>query len=239
MALPFHQHLFPPAKKIIREYAMLRDGDRVAVGVSGGKDSLTTLYTLVQLRKMLPLKFELIAVTIDMGWPSSDWSGLRDFCDSLEIPFELIPTQIGPILFDIRREPNPCSLCSKMRHGALNAAAKGLSCNVVALGHHRDDAIETVFMNMFFNGRINCFDPVTTLERSQIRLIRPMLYVSEKITAEVAHKLNLPVGHNPCPANGNSKRQQIKEMLAEQTKQDKVVPKRLLTAVKTLWHPST
>lgn len=237
MGLPFHQHLFPPTKKLIREFDMLKDGDHVAVGVSGGKDSLATLYTLSQLRSMLPIKFSLTAITIDMGWADSDWSGLENLCQELDVPFELVRTEIGPVLFDVRKESNPCSLCSKMRHGVLNDTAKQLACNVVALGHHMDDAIETVFLNMFFAGRISCFQPVTFLDRSNLRLIRPMLYVSEKTTTQVAKKLSLPVGHNPCPANGNSKRQYIKEMLAEQTKQDKIIPKRLLAAVKSLWSP--
>lgn len=236
MGLPFHQHLFPPVKKLIWEYDMLRDGDRVAVGVSGGKDSLATLYTLAQLRRMIPVDFTLTAITIDMGWPDSDWTGIADLCNELEIPFKVVPTQIASVLFERRQETNPCSLCSKMRHGVLNETAKELGCNVVALGHHSDDAIETVFLNMFFNGRIACFQPVTMLDRVGLRMIRPMLYVSEKTTTRVARKMELPVAHNPCPANGNSKRQYIKELLADQTQQDKLIPKRLLAAVKSLWN---
>ncbi len=215
---------------------MLRDGDRVAVGVSGGKDSLATLYTLAQLRRMIPVDFTLTAITIDMGWPDSDWTGIADLCNELEIPFKVVPTQIASVLFERRQETNPCSLCSKMRHGVLNETAKELGCNVVALGHHSDDAIETVFLNMFFNGRIACFQPVTMLDRVGLRMIRPMLYVSEKTTTRVARKMELPVAHNPCPANGNSKRQYIKELLADQTQQDKLIPKRLLAAVKSLWN---
>lgn len=236
MGLPFHQHLFPPVKKLIWEYDMLRDGDRVAVGVSGGKDSLATLYTLAQLRRMIPVDFTLTAITIDMGWPDSDWTDIADLCNELEIPFKVVPTQIASVLFERRQETNPCSLCSKMRHGVLNETAKELGCNVVALGHHSDDAIETVFLNMFFNGRIACFQPVTMLDRVGLRMIRPMLYVSEKTTTRVARKMELPVAHNPCPANGNSKRQYIKELLADQTQQDKLIPKRLLAAVKSLWN---
>lgn len=235
MGVPFHQHLFPPVKKLVGEYEMLRNGDKVAVGVSGGKDSLTALYTMNMLRNMLPVEYTLTAVTVDMGWPDADWAGIQKLCNELEIPFTLVPTRISSILFDVRKESNPCSLCSKLRHGALNDAAIQLGCNVVALGHHRDDAIETVFMNMFYNGKIDCFQPVTLLERSGIRLIRPMLYVSENTTARVARKLQLPVAHNPCPANGKSKRQHIKEMLAAQTRQDKIIPRRLLAAVKHLW----
>lgn len=235
MALPFHQHLFPPVKKLVWEFDMLREGDQVAVGVSGGKDSLATLYTLAMLRDMIPVSYSLTAITIDMGWPGSDWTGLRRLCEQLDIPCHVVSTQIAAVLFEQRRESNPCSLCSKMRHGVLNDTAKKLGCNVVALGHHSDDAIETVFLNMFYTGRIACFAPVTELDRAGLRLIRPMLYVSEKTTARVARKLELPVSHNPCPANGKSKRQQIKDMLAQQTQQDKLIPRRLLAAVKTLW----
>lgn len=236
MGLPFHQHLFPPVKKLVWEFDMLREGDRVAVGVSGGKDSLVTLYTLAMLRNMIPVSYTLTAITIDMGWGESDWAGLRQLCHELDIPCHIVITRIASVLFDQRQETNPCSLCSKMRHGALNDKAKELGCNVVALGHHSDDAIETVFLNMFYTGRIACFMPVTELDRTGLRLVRPMLYVSEKTTGRVARKLELPVSHNPCPANGSSKRQHIKDMLATQTRQDKMIPRRLLAAIKGLWH---
>lgn len=235
MGVPFHQHLFPPVKKIVGEFNLIQNGDRVAVGVSGGKDSLVALYALAQLKSMLPIDFSLAAVLIDLGWPHRDWSGINNFCLELGIPFKLVQTQIAAVLFEIRQEANPCSLCAKMRHGLLNDTAKQLGCNVVALGHHSDDAIETVFLNMFYNGRIACFQPATTLDRSQIRLIRPLLYVSEKTTAHVARKLALPVSANPCPANGKTKRDEIKKMLAEQIKKDKLIANRLLAAVKTLW----
>lgn len=239
MALPFHQHLFPPAKKIIREFDMLRNGDHVAVGVSGGKDSLVALYTLVQLQRMLPVEFSITAVSIDMGWPQGDWSAIEELCQSYQIPFKLVRSQIAQVLFEIRQESNPCSLCAKMRHGLLNDTAKELGCNVVALGHHSDDAIETVFLNMFYAGRIACFKPVTHLDRVGLRMIRPLLYVTEKTTTRVARKLELPVQNNPCPANGATKRQRIKELLAEQSRGDKAMPKRLLAAVKTLWENPT
>lgn len=235
MGLPFHQHLFPQVKKLVWEFDMLREGDRVAVGVSGGKDSLATLYTLAMLKNMIPVSYSLTAITIDMGWPKSDWTGLRHLCEKMAIPCHIVSTRIASVLFDKRQETNPCSLCSKMRHGALNDIAIELGCNVVALGHHSDDAIETVFLNMFYAGRIACFKPVTELDRTGLRLVRPMLYVSEKTTARIARKLELPVAHNPCPANGNSKRQHIKDMLATQARQDKLIPQRLLAAVKALW----
>lgn len=235
MGVPFHQHLFPPVKKLIWEFDMLRDGDKVAVGVSGGKDSLTTLYTLATLRRMIPVNYSLTAITIDLGWPGMDLSPIGAYCAEQNIPFRLIKTKIAEVLFEIRQETNPCSLCAKMRHGVLNEAARAEGCNVVALGHHSNDAVETVFLNMFYNGRIACFQPVTLLDRANLRLIRPMLYVSESTIARVAKKMELPVSCNPCPANGNTKRQFIKDMLASQTHGDRVMPKRLLSAVRTLW----
>lgn len=235
MGLPFHQHLFPPVKKIVGEYNMISEGDKIAVGVSGGKDSLATLYTLAHLRQMIPVRYSLHAIAVDMGWPETDWSKVEGYCRALEIPFSMVPSQLAEILFDIRKETNPCSLCSKLRHGILNSSAKEAGCNVVALGHTSDDAIETVFLNMFFAGRIACFKPVSILDRSNLRLIRPLLYVSEKTTRRVAEKLQLPVIANPCPANGNSKRQAVKDMLTKLAQGDKLIHNRLLSAVKDLW----
>lgn len=235
MGVPFHQHLFPPVKKLVWEYDLIKDGDRIAVGVSGGKDSLVTLYTLAQMRQMIPVSYSLQAITVDMGWPGADWSPVEEYCRSLGIPFNLVPSQLAEIIFDVRQETNPCSLCSKMRRGLLCSHAKATGCNVMALGHTSDDAIETVFLNMFYAGRIACFNPVSILDRTGLRLIRPMLYISEKTTSRVAEKLQLPVIANPCPANGSSKRQQIKEMLARQTQTDKLAANRLLAAVRSLW----
>lgn len=235
MGLPFHQHLFPPVKKLVGEYDMIREGDKIAVGVSGGKDSLVTLYTLAQLRQMIPVSYSLQAIAVDMGWPGTDWSPVEGYCRSLGIPFTQVASQLAEIIFDIRQETNPCSLCAKMRRGLLNSNAKEAGCNAVALGHTSDDAIETVFLNMFYAGRIDCFKPVSNLDRTGLRLIRPMLYISEKTTRKVAEKLQLPVMANPCPANGNSKRQAIKDMLAKQTQADKLAANKLLAAVKGLW----
>ncbi len=235
LALPMHQHLFPKVKKIVREHNMLRTGDKVAVGVSGGKDSLTTLYALATLRGILPLRFSVMAIVVDMGWPGSDWTAVGDFCKSLDVCLKVVNTRIGPLLFEKRRETNPCALCSRMRHGALNKAAAEAGCNVVALGHHREDAIETLFMNLIYNGRIDCFKPVVDLDRSSLRLIRPMLYVAEKTCTRAAKKFSFPVQFNPCPADGNTRRQHVKELLLAESKQAPAIPRRLLTAIKSLW----
>lgn len=216
---------------------MIRPGDNIAVGLSGGKDSMTALYALAMLRNILPQPFSVGAIIVDLGWPESDWSDIKEFCQRLDVPCQVVATQIGPLLFNVRKESNPCSLCAKMRHGALHEAAVAAGCNVVALGHHREDAIETVFMNMFYNGRIACFQPVAWLDRRKVRLIRPLLYVAEKTTAAAAAKYGFPLANNPCPAEGNTKRQQIKDMLRQHVADDPAIPRRLLTAVKSLWAP--
>lgn len=235
MGLPFHQHLFPPVKKIVWEHKMIQGGDRVAVGLSGGKDSLVTLYTLVHLQEMIPSRYSLKAIAIDMGWPGVNWLPVKDYCESLNIEFTLVKSSLADIVFKARQETNPCSLCAKMRHGILHNTAKNMGCNVVALGHTSDDANETLLLNIFFSGRIHCFKPVSYLDRTGLRLIRPLLYVSEATTARVAAKMQLPVMANPCPANKESKRQEVKAVIAALAKSDKTIAKRILAAVKGFW----
>ena len=166
-------------RRAIDDYHMIEAGDKIAVGVSAGKDSLTLLYALSTLRKFYPKKFELCAITIDMGFEGSDFSPIARLCEELSVPYHIIPTQISTVIFDIRKEKNPCSLCAKMRRGALHNAAKDLGCNTVALGHHFDDAVETFMMNLFNEGRIGCFSPVTYLDRMDITLIIPLIYTPE------------------------------------------------------------
>lgn len=216
---------------------MIRPDDHIALGLSGGKDSMTALYTLAMLRKILPQPFSVLAITVDLGWPEIDWGAIGEYCQRLDIPHQIVYTKISSVVFHIRQESNPCSLCAKMRRGALNDAAVAAGCNVVALGHHREDAIETMLMNMVYNGRIHCFQPVTWLDRRQLRLIRPMLYVAERTTRTAAKNLGFPLIANPCPAAGNTKRQLAKELLRQLSKNDSATPRRLLTAVKQLWNP--
>lgn len=235
MGLPFHQHLFPPLKRIVWEYKMINDGDRVAVGLSGGKDSLVTVYALSKLKEMIPTRYALEAIAVDMGWPGTDWGPLAQYCHSLNLNFTLVPSNLAQLIFETRQETNPCSLCAKMRHGILHSAAKETGCNVVALGHTSDDAIETLLLNMFYAGRIHCFKPVSELNRNRLRLIRPLLYISEKTTTRVAAHLQLPVIPNPCPASQEGKRREVKEIIAKLAQSDKVISKRLLAAVKDFW----
>lgn len=207
------QKLLGLVRRCADDYHMIEAGDRIAVGVSGGKDSLTLLALLAGLRKFYPARFELEAITIDMGLGGMDFSGVQALCDRLEVPFTLVPTQIGPVIFESRKEKNPCSLCAKMRRGALNEALKARGLNKVALGHHYDDAVETFLLSLLFEGRIGCFQPVTLLDRTGVTQIRPMLYLSEQSVVRFSQRENLPVVHNPCPADKHTKRQEIKDLI--------------------------
>lgn len=196
-----------------QDFHMIQPGDRIAVGVSGGKDSLLLLYAMALYRRFSPNPFELTALTVTMGLEPFDLSGVRTLCERLEVPYVVRETEIGRVVFEQRREKNPCALCAKMRRGALAAACTELGLNKVALGHHRDDALETLLMSALFEGRIHTFHPVTRLERSGVTQIRPMVYVSEKQVIHLQRKLVLPVVKSPCPANGETRRAEMKELL--------------------------
>ena len=189
---------------------MIEPGDRVGVGVSGGKDSLVLLVLLAELKKYVP--FHLEAITIDMGL-GMDYSGIEAMCRELDVPYTIVKTEIGPIIFDYRKEKNPCSMCAKMRRGALNQALLDRNLTKLALGHHDDDAVETFLMSLLYEGRISCFQPVTKLDRTGITQIRPMLYIHEKTVDNFARSAHLPVLQNRCPADKHSKREAIKELV--------------------------
>ena len=209
------QKLLSQVRKCIRDYQMLSPGDRVAVGVSGGKDSVALLRLLAELRDHSAVPFELLAVTLDMGYEEMDFSPVADLCARLQVPYTLRRTQIREIVFDIRKEENPCALCAKLRRGILNETAVALGANKVALGHHYDDTVETFALSLIYEGRISCFLPVTYLDRTGLTLIRPMLYLHEKTIRNFAEREHLPVVHNPCPADKNTKREDIKALLYE------------------------
>ena len=209
------QNMMGRIRRCAEDYNMIAEGDKIAVGVSGGKDSLTLLYLLAALRRYYPAHYELQAVTIDMGLPGMDFSPVAALCEKLEVPYQIKKTEIGPIIFDYRHEKNPCSMCAKMRRGALNDVLLTLGCNKIALGHHFDDAVETFLMSLLYEGRIGCFEPVTYLSRTGITQIRPMLYCGEWMLRKAAEREHLPVVFNPCPADGYTKRQEVKELLAE------------------------
>lgn len=201
------------------DYGMLQSGDRVAVGVSGGKDSLALLAALAHLRRYHPSGFALEAVTVDMGFPGMDFTPVAELCASLDVPYTRIETDIREIVFDVRKEENPCSLCSKMRRGALNDAALARGCNKLALGHHFDDAVETFLMSLVFEGQLSCFKPVTFMSRAGVTQIRPLLYLGEGTVANLAQRLALPVVPTTCPEDKTSKRAEIKALIASLSKQ--------------------
>ncbi|MBQ9408841.1 MAG: tRNA 2-thiocytidine biosynthesis protein TtcA [Clostridia bacterium] len=200
-------------RKADKDFGLIEAGDRVCVGVSGGKDSLALLYAMSLYRRFCPTKYELVAATLHMGREPFDLSGIQALCQELDVPYVVKRTQIAEVIFDIRKESNPCALCAKMRRGALTDLCKDLGANKLALGHHRDDAEETLLMSMLYEGRIHTFHPKTFLSRSGITQIRPMVYCSEKHIIHVAKTLDLPVVKSPCPANGFTKREEIKQLL--------------------------
>ena len=200
-------------RRVSEKYGMISDGDRIAVGVSGGKDSLTLLAALAEMRRFYPRRYEVVAVTVDMGFdPPADLSCIREFCDSLGVEYHVVPTQIYDIVFNERKEENPCSLCSRMRRGALYGVVSELGCNKLALGHHLDDAVNTFLLNLFFEGRLGCFSPVTELDNG-ITLIRPMLEVKESDVLYFASGTPLPVLVSPCPEDGHTERAEIGKMV--------------------------
>ena len=206
------QKLIGLVRRCVEDYRMIQAGDRIGVGVSGGKDSLALLVFLAELKKYFPEPFYLEAITIDMGL-GMDYSGIEQLCRDLEIPFTLVRTEIAPIIFDHRKEKNPCSMCAKMRRGALNQTLLEHNLNKLALGHHYDDAVETFLMSLLFEGRISCFQPVTDLDRTGIIQIRPMLYIHEKTVDRFAVRQNLPVLSNRCPVDKTTKRTEVKELI--------------------------
>ncbi len=201
-------------RRCVDDYSMISPGDRIGVGVSGGKDSVALLVLLAQLRKYYPEGFYLEAITVDMGL-GMDFSPIEDLCKKLDVPYTVVKTQIGPIIFDHRKEKNPCSMCAKMRRGALNEALLERGLHKLALGHHFDDAVETFLMSLIYEGRISCFQPVTDLDRTGIIQIRPMLYLHEKTVDRFVKDQGLPVIENRCPADKVTKRTEIKNLIYE------------------------
>ncbi|MBQ6907756.1 MAG: tRNA 2-thiocytidine(32) synthetase TtcA [Clostridia bacterium] len=218
-------------RKAVEDYDMIADGDRIAVGVSGGKDSLVLLGALANLSRFYPKKFEVKALTLDMGY-NADWSGVYKYCEEIGVSYTVKRTNIKEVVFDYRQEENPCSLCSKLRRGALNDLALDEGCNKVALGHHNDDVLETFMLSLLYEGRINCFSPVTYLDRTNLYSIRPLIYVRECDIKSVAKRLELPIVKSSCPADGNTKRQEMKEIIKTLDKSVNAgLKKRMFTAI--------
>ncbi|MBQ2718505.1 MAG: tRNA 2-thiocytidine(32) synthetase TtcA [Clostridia bacterium] len=207
------QRILSFMRRAVDDYGMIADGDRIAVGISGGKDSLTLLTGLSELRRFYPHPFTLVGVTVDMGFPGSDFGAIAEFCRERDILYHVERTDIAKIIFEERKEPNPCSLCARMRRGVLHGAAKELGCNKVALGHHFDDAVETFMLNLFFEGRLGCFSPVTYLSNRDLTMIRPLLYAKEKDVEYFVRRNPLPIVESLCPEDKHTERESMKALL--------------------------
>ena len=218
-------------RRAVDDYQMIEEGDRIAVGVSAGKDSLALLYALAEMRRFYPKKYELIAITVDMGFPNTSFDGIKALCEKLDVKYHIAPTQIYQIIFEERKEKSPCSLCAKMRRGVLYNTAKELGCNKVALGHHFDDAVETFMMNMFFEGRLGCFSPKSYLSNRKLGLIRPLLYATEKDVQYFVNRRSLPIVKSLCPEDHATERENMKNLLAELERNNKGLRHRIFNAM--------
>lgn len=218
-------------RRAVDDYNMIEEGDKIAVGISGGKDSLALLCTLAEMQRFYPKKYELVAITVDMGFEGADFSEVEELCNRLHVKYIVTKTDIAKIIFDVRREANPCSLCAKMRRGSLHLTAVNEGCNKVALGHHFDDAVETFMMNLFFEGRLGCFSPKSYLSNRQITLIRPLLYATEKDVLYFTNKRRLPVVTSLCPEDHATERENMKKLLAELERGNKGLRHRIFGAM--------
>lgn len=225
------QQLLSFTRKAVDEYQMIEEGDRIAVGISGGKDSLTMLYALHGLQRFYPKHFELEAITVSLGYSDFNLEPIRELCKELGMPYTVIDTEIARIIFDERKESNPCSLCAKMRKGAFNDAAKKMGCNKVAYAHHKDDIVETMLLSLIFEGRFHSFSPRTYLDRMDMTVIRPLMYVLEADVIGFKNKYHLPVAKSPCPIDGYTKREYAKNLIRQLNAENPGVKERMFTAV--------
>ena len=229
-------------RRAVDDYRMIEENDRVAVGVSGGKDSMLLLLALNHLKSFYPRPFELEAITIELGFEGMDFTPVAELCRELDIPYTCLKTDIKEVVFDVRKESNPCSLCAKMRRGALNNAIRERDIRKLALGHHFDDAVETFMMSLLFEGRLSCFRPVTYMDRSGVTQIRPLIYAGEQKIANLAAALELPVVENPCPQDKSSKRYEIKKLLSAMSLEYPDMKSKIFGAMQRLpldgWEPA-
>ena len=225
------QQVLSYVRRAVDDYHMIEDGDKIAVGISGGKDSLTLLYALNGLRRFYPKQFQIHAVTVDLGFDNLNLDEINALCESMDIDYTIVKTDIAKIIFDDRKESNPCSLCAKMRKGALNDAVKAAGCNKVAYAHHKDDVVETMLMSLIFEGRFHTFSPVTYLDRMELTVIRPLMYMNEPDVIGFVNKYQLPVLKSPCPADGYTKREYLKHLLRQLNLENPGVKERMFTAI--------
>ncbi len=211
------QKVLSRVRQAASHYDMIREGDRIAVGVSGGKDSMALLYALSEMRRFYPMPYEVTAVTVDMGFRGVDFDAafapVARFCAGLGVEFQVVRTKIAEIVFEERKEENPCSLCAMLRRGALNNACGEMGCNKLALGHHKDDVVETFMMNLMHEGRIGCFEPVTVYENIGLTVIRPLCYTEERMVKTLVTAADLPVVASLCPEDGHTERQVMHDFL--------------------------
>lgn len=227
------QQVLSYIRRAVDDYKMIEDGDYIAVGISGGKDSLTLLYGLHGLRRFYPQKFDIHAVTVDLGFDNLNLDKIKQLCEELEVPYTIVKTDIANIVFQERKESNPCSLCAKMRKGALNEAIKKAGCNKIAYAHHKDDVVETMLMSLIFEGRFHTFSPVTYLDRMDLTVLRPLMYMNEADVIGFVNKYEVPVVKSPCPADGYTKREYIKNLLKTLNQENPGVKERMFTAIQT------
>ena len=225
------QQLMSYARRAIDDYEMISEGDRIAVGISGGKDSLTLLYALHGLQRFYPKHFDLEAITVDLGHKGFDVTPVQNLCKEMDIPYTVVKTDIAQIIFEERKESNPCSLCAKMRKGALNEAIKKTGCNKVAYAHHKDDIVETMLLSLIYEGRFHSFSPKTYLDRMDLTVIRPLMYVKEADIKGFKNKYDLPVIKSPCPADGYTKREYAKNLLQQLNQENPGVKERMFSAI--------
>ncbi len=225
------KRLLSYVRKAVDDYLLIDEGDCIAVGISGGKDSLTLLYALNSLKRFYPKHFDIKAVTVDLGFGNLDLDPIRSLCDFLDVEYTIIHTEIAKIVFDERKETNPCSLCAKMRKGALNEAIKKMGCNKVAYAHHKDDVVETMLLSMIYEGRFHTFAPKTYLDRTDLTVIRPLLYVKEADVIGFVNKMKLPVCKSPCPADGYTRREYVKNILRDLERDNHGTAERMFTAI--------
>lgn len=225
------QRVLSEVRKAVDDYHMIAEGDKIAVGISGGKDSLTLLYALSSLRRFYPHPFDLVAVTVDLGFANLDLTEIKKLCEKLEVPYTVVKTQIGQIVFEQRQENNPCALCAKMRKGALNEAMKQLGCNKIAYAHHMDDVVETMILSLLYEGRFHTFSPVTYLDDTGLTVIRPLIYMKEADVIGFVRKYEVPVVKSPCPADGHTKREYVKQLLKQLNTENPGVKQRMFTAI--------
>ena len=225
------QQVLSLVRKACEDYNMIEEGDKIAVGISGGKDSLTLLSALAHLRRFYPKKFDLYAITVDLGFDNLNLDKITDFCRNLDVEYTIVKTDIANIIFNERKEKNPCSLCAKMRKGALNDAMKQKGINKIAYAHHKDDVVDTMMMSLIYEGRFHTFSPVTYLDRTELYVIRPLMYMKEADVIGFVNKNNIPVVKSPCPADKHTKREYVKELLKEINHETPGVKERMFTAI--------